>query len=225
MFRIDQRAVFLCLVLPFWLLCNACKTKPAIPLVVNAYIRYSEAEAELHTEVTCQNTATKETVGMPGGFKYQGKDMPLVDVQGNRYRYERNGSFEGKHQLSWTGDDGKPCDWVLPMADLKDMGFEPAAVSTQQAAAFQWTGEPVASGEIFIFLFENLKTRQTLPMEIKPAVGLAQITFPAAKIKEIGAGQWALYVVRKRAFQSNFGKTTANALSEYYSDTDTVTIQ
>jgi hypothetical protein len=225
MFHIDQRLVFLCFVLPFWLLCNACKTKPVIPLAVNVYIRYSESESELHTEVTCENTVTKENVGMPGGFKYQGKDMPLVEVQGNRYRYERNGSFEGQHQLSWTGHDGQPCDWLLPMAGLKNMGFDPAEVSTQKAAAFQWKGGPVEPGEIFIFLFENLKTRQTLPIEVKPADGVSQITFPAAKIKEIGAGQWALYVVRKRGFKAVFGKTTASALAEYYSMTDTVTIR
>ena len=102
-------------------------------------------------------------------------------------------------------------------------GEEP--LSRSRPATLRWEGGPLEKGETLVLMWENRALGQTVPMEIIRSGGDASLDFPAAKIAELPAGQWTLYLVRKRLAKTEAPGMRAEAVLEYYSKSDTIEVQ
>lgn len=202
-----------------------CKPKSATEYYrVDCYVRFNATEANLQAEVTAKNTRTGASTGLVGGATYQGKTMTLVDVQGIRYRYERNGTLEKQHQFGWKDGTGTDQNWILPLPTLAQYTFASKEASLNEPLSFSWADEPVGPGELLIFMWENTTSHQTVPLNVAPPIGMQQVEIPASQLKGLSPGRWTVYAVRRKVFQAKLNQTEVTGLAEYYSRADTLSL-
>lgn len=193
---------------------------------LECYVRFLETEGQIRAEATLrEGDADPQPVEAPGGIMYQGNNMDLRKVPAIAYKTDKTGGYELRHVFSWKDEKGKLREFGMEMPPLREFGFGAAAVSRNQPAVFRWQGEPLRKGEVLVFLWENAKLGKTVPWELFNTGVSPAIDFPAAKIAELDPGQWTLYLVRKKLTKADINGVAASGIIEYYSKTDTITVE
>lgn len=198
-----------------------CKTSipSPQPLQLSLYVRYFAEEGQQLAELRSRSVIAGKATGsktLPGGARYQGKLMDMLTVSDTLYRFERAGSFEPVNQFEWTGADGTLLKTDLPVPSLDSFYFSPKPLSRKKAAVLTWVGAPLEKSETLILIWENKKTGDTRKVEVAGNPGDVSLTFPAAKMAELSAGEWSLYLVRKKTVQMNVQGDIVTAVAEYY---------
>jgi hypothetical protein len=223
-----MRTIFFTLVFIFSLLSCENKSQPDIQRQLKCYVRILETEGEVLAEATMQQSdATKpvmQPVEVAGGIRYQGTGMGIKPQYGLTYRSQFKGRYSPEHVFSWDDAKGNRYTFKTNMFDVNKYTFGKKTLSRKQRAVLSWEGQPINTGESLVLLWENQKENLTVPMEIYGAQPTPGIEFPAAKIAELNPGTWTLYLVRKRLIKENINGVPAEAILEFYSQTDTLNI-
>jgi len=204
-------------------------TQPVTPKkrLLNTYVRFLADEKTIRAEATYQEGSPDPLPAqMPGGISFQGLPMKIRAVQGITYQAESSSDYTPKQVFHWENMSGKRINFEMTMAPIRKFGFDKEPVSGQEPNTFRWEGGPLENGEAFVFLWENLQTRETVKMEVFQNTVESEIKFPAAKLAEVKpAGRWALYLVRKKLTKSVVDGIEASGVLEYYSKSDTVEVK
>lgn len=204
-------------------------TPPQPTRLLDCYVRILETEGNVLAEATLKESqpgANPKPVEVPGGLRYQGSPMDVRPQQGLTYRTEFAGVYRPDHTFSWDDEQKKRHTFTATMGNVSNYSFGSNTLTLGQPATCRWEGEPLQAGETLVFFWENLTKNQAVPMEIYGGNGQPEINFPAAQLSsKLSPGKWALYLVRKRLVKANAGGTPCQAILEFYSQTDTLTIQ
>ncbi len=204
----------------------ACK-QPEVVLdqYLECYIRHDAATGKTKVEASLHDTKTKVAVEIKNGIKYQKEAMRLSAVAGMSYRYDYAADFIPEHLFEWKSADGKGHTLKLPMNELRNFGFGSEKVSRNKSATLTWDGKPLESGETLVLMWENLKTAETVPVELYSTNATsAKVEFPAAKMRDLSAGDWSLYLVRKKMTKQKGAESEGVGVAEYFSKIDTIRI-
>lgn len=203
---------------------GACST-PQTPEkhTFHGYVRFLADQAQLRAEARLLGPDSMPAAP-PGGMRYQGIDMTLLAADG-AYRYQRNGAPGARAVFSWADEAGRNHEFAVPLLPLDSFGFGAKTILRHQPYTLRWSGAPLEKGETLVLMWENRVTGQTVPMEIYGTASLPSIEFPAAKLAEIPAGRWSLYLVRKKMVKGDAGGVPATGVAEYYTRPDTLTVQ
>jgi hypothetical protein len=207
---------------------NSAKEKRSL----DCYVRVLEAEGRIYA------TATMSTVGMsgaikdssvhpvevPGGMMYQGAAMNLIPNKGMTYTKDFPGKYQPAHEFSWEGPNKERISFPVRMNAVKNFGFGTEKLSRSKTASFTWEPNGLEKGEALVLLWENAKENLTVPMELYIQGANPRIEFPAAKLQELVPGTWTYYIVRKKLEKAVIGPVNAQAVLEFYSKTDTITV-
>ena len=210
----------------FLMACQNNNQAPAGPKQsLNLYVRLMAQENNISAQAEMKNPEGV-AVEIPGGIRFQGTNMRLIPMQGMQYQHSFAARFIPEIQFDWGG--GKlPAEQVkssFPQA--ADFHFSRAIVDRSKPDTLRWEGGPLGKGESLVCLWEHLGSRNTVPMEISSTGPLSEIIFPSSKLKELEpAGNWSLYLVRKRLQKAETEGTQVNIICEYYSQTDTLTVK
>ena len=206
---------------------SACSA-PEVPKkrTLQTYVRYLADTKKLRAEATfLEGSPTPMPVEMPGGTTFQGLPMKIRPIQGLTYQTEYPAEHTPKHQFGWQSADGKRHEFEMEMLPVTRFRFDQEPVSVHTPNTFRWEGGNVENGEVLVFLWENLDTRETVKMEIVQNLAGSEIRFPAVKLAELKLGKWTLYLVRKRLRKALVGTVEVSGITEFYSKTDTVEVR
>ncbi|MCY7330448.1 MAG: hypothetical protein LH618_18000 [Saprospiraceae bacterium] len=216
----------------FWgfltLLFAHCQTPTAPRQFLQCYVRFDAVAGQVQADAIVRNgpnTLPDQPVEMPGGMLYQGSLMQVLPVQGLTYRRSYAADFVPEHTFGWVDAQGMRQKVVFPMSPISKFSFGVGPLLRSKPATLRWEGGPLEKGEALVLMWENRSLGQTVPMEIMRSGGDASIEFPAAKIAEVPAGQWTLYLVRKRLAKTEIPGMAAEAVLEYYSKSDTIEVK
>jgi hypothetical protein len=200
---------------------------------LTCYIRVLEAERRIRAEASMTTvgqggTVVKDTsihaVEIPNGINYQGVPMTLIPNEGLTYFKDYPGEFKTDHQFTWQNAAGEGVTFPIKMNNIKNFTFGSKTLSVSKPATFTWEPSGLERGEAMVLMWENPEAHLTVPMELYIQGSNPKIEFPAAKLKELTPGTWTLYVVRKKLTKAQIGPVIAQAVTEFYSKTDTLTI-
>ena len=200
---------------------------------LNCYIRVLEAEGRVHAEATMSTVSDNPAaiqdsnthpVEVPGGIFYQGTNMNMMPNQGITYTKDFPGGYREEHQFTWENEKKEKLSFPLKMNGIANFSFGSKTISCSKPATFTWATKGLEKGEALVLLWENAKDNLTVPMELYIQGVNPKIDFPAAKMKELSPGTWTLYVVRKKLTKTQIGPISAQAIMEFYSKTDTLTV-
>ncbi len=216
----------------FWVLLTLtfghCQTATAPNQFLQCYVRFDAVRGQVQADATLYQSGDvgrTQPMEMPGGVLYQGSPMQILPVQGLTYRRTYAADFVPEHSFSWVDAQGGRQKVSFPMASIARFHFGDGPLLRNKPATLRWEGGPLEKGETLVLLWENRALGQTVPMEIMRSSGNASIEFPAAKISELAAGQWILYLVRKRLAKTEAPGMSAEAILEYYSKSDTIEVK
>ncbi len=221
--------VYWLLVIGNWGLLAHCQAPAPVPdRQLQCYVRFDAARGQVQADATVyqgRDGGPGQPVEIPGGLLYQGSPMQVVPVQGLTYRRTYAAAFVPEHGFGWTDAQGLRQNVRFPMAAISSFRFGEEPLSRSRPATLRWEGGPLEKGETLVLMWENRALGQTVPMEIMRSGGDASLDFPAAKIAELPAGQWTLYLVRKRLAKTEAPGMRAEAVLEYYSKSDTIEVK
>lgn len=204
---------------------GACGTpQPPEKHTFHGYVRFLADQAQLRAEARLLG-ADSMPVAPPGSILYQGKEMTSQAAAGGGYYYQRNGAAGDGAAFSWTDRGGQFHEFTFPLLPIDSFGFGAKTISRRHPDTLSWRGAPLEKGETMVLMWENAVTRQTIPMELYGTSSLPFIVFPAAKLAEVPAGRWSLYLVRKKMVKGDAGGVPATGIAEYYTRADTITVQ
>ena len=193
---------------------------------LQAYVRYLADAKKLRAEATfLEGSPTPIPVEMPDGVNFQGVPMKLRPLQGLTYQTEYPAEHTLKHKFGWQNPPGQRHDFEMAMLPITSFRFDREPISIHTPNTFRWEGGQVENGEVFVFLWENPDTRETVKMEIVQNLVGSEIKFPAVKLAELKPGKWVLYLVRKRLFKATVDQVEVSGIAEFYSKTDTVEVR
>jgi hypothetical protein len=208
-----------------------CKNSPSNPqntLRMECYVRVLESEEQITAQATLRDQATtnKTPKEIKGGIRYQGSPMDIVPGAGLSYIKDFAGTYRPDHAFSWDTEDGtKRHTLSLEMHDMKGFGFGSSTLQRNKPATFRWESAPLERGEALVFMWEKSDRSAAQPMEIYNSNSKPEIEFPASKLSELAPGTWTLYIVRKRLIKADANGIPAQAVLEFYSQTDTLVIK
>lgn len=192
---------------------------------LDVYIRFDEAAASVKAELRAMDLAAPpQAILLPGGAQYQQKAMQEMPVMGVRYQLEMSAAFTNEHVFQWKEPEGASQSLKLHMNTFQQVRFESDTLSRKKAAALRWDGPPLETNEGLVLIWENTRENRTIPMELISVNNQGKVEFPAAKINELSAGQWSMYVVRKKTVQGRSGRAQVNARLEYYTKPRLITV-
>ena len=93
-----------------------------------------------------------------------------------------------------------------------------------QLNTLTWEGAPMGKGETLVMMWENTEAGLTVPFEVATTSGQPLIDIPGEKLKDITAGNWTLYLVRKKLTKSTIDGIQVNGIMEYYTKTINVKV-
>jgi hypothetical protein len=193
--------------------------------ILSCYMRYDAAGRKTKAEASLRDGATQKTIDFPNGISYQSTPMKAYPVRGITYAAEYAANFTPEPYFEWKDKAGKPTQYTLQAPSIDSFYFAATPLSVKTANQLRWIGQPLIKGETLVFMWENLKSGETRPMEVSSSLGVSLIEFPAAKIAELGPGEWSLYMVRKRLAKAETGNYLVECISEYYTKPTIVTIR
>lgn len=203
---------------------------PAKSQSAEFYVRYQAPEGQLRAEGTLREgpagAGAQHAVAVSGGMRYQDTRMNPLEVQGTTYLLEQAGGYTPRHVFSWTDEKGHAQTFSMEMPAITAFSFDvkPVLLRTKPAV-FTWQGAPLGSGEGLVFVWEKAADRRTVTMEVTGTPGQKQIEFPAVKLAELPAGEWTLYVVRKKIIRSQQADVRMSGVVEFYSQVDTIRVE
>lgn len=180
------------------------------------YVRYDESAQTVISEASLQDEGNKTSIELPGGIRYQGREMELKPVYGMTYHYEYPAKFIPDHVFDWRDKKNIKNTATLHMDAITAFSLPAKSISASQAAEVHWEGTPLDKGETMVFMWENTKEGLTVPLEVASTSRMPVIIIPAAKMSSITPGDWTLYLVRKKLSKETVGEMPVNGILEYY---------
>lgn len=153
---------------------------------------------------------------MPGGFRFQSTEMKLLPVRGITYMTEFPAKFSAEQTFDWKNSKGEKREFSLSLPEIDSFFFDGKALSIKEPAQLHWLGKPLGKGETIVFIWEDKENGKTVPMEVSTTLGAPLIEIPAAKLAEVGLGDWSLYLVRKRKEKAEIADYFVESTAEYY---------
>ena len=220
-----MRLISICIPL---LLIVACKsTETTKEQKLSFYIRYLAQEQKILAETSIQAPNKDDNltdIQVPGGIEFNNQPMEIMPYQGLKYRYESPTVFEKNNVFRWDLESERPKEYTVKINPINRFGFRSDTISRTKADALGWEGDPLSGRETLLLLWQNLETNQSHKMEFASNNPIPIADFPAAKIREIEAGIWSLYIVRRRPVRDTLGGMPIEGIIEYFSTTDTLTV-
>jgi len=205
------------------------ETSPAGKRSAECYVRYLKPESQLSAEVVLREIPPGQSEPQPytppGGVRFGGSLMRELVLQGAPvYRLEQGGGYTPEHEFTWSDDQKQKHTIGMNLPAITAFTFSVAPLSRKKPATCTWTGAPLEKKEMLVFMWERTSDRKTVPMEILGTPGQQSIEFPAAQLAKLEAGDWKLYLVRKKTSDFEAQGFSARCTAEYYSDVDTLTV-
>lgn len=193
---------------------------------LQTYVRYLADVKKLRAEATfLEGSPTPQPIEIPDGVNFQGTPMKIRPMHGITYQTEYPAEHTLKHKFGWQGVAGKRQDFEMNMLPISKFRFDQEPISIHQPNTFRWDGGNIENGEVLVFLWENMDTRETVKMEVVQNLVGSEIKFPAVKLAELKPGKWILYLVRKRLLKATVGNVEVSGITEFYSKTDTMEVR
>lgn len=208
--------------LAFW----QCQTPaPAPKNILNCYVRYDAASRKVKAEASLLDGATKQIIDFRGGIRFQATAMKLFPVRGIKYDTEYAAAYLPEQVFEWKNNKGEIRQYQLMLPSIDSFFFDTKELSIKNSAHLQWIGKPLENNETLVFIWENQVEGKTVPMEVSTTLGEALIEIPAAKIAQVGPGEWTLYLVRKRPGKAELNDFLVESMAEYYTKPIKLTIK
>jgi len=199
--------------LAFWH-CQA--PAPAPKGILNCYVRFDAVSQKVKAEATLYDGTTKRVIEMPGGIRFQSTEMKVLSVRGITYSTEYAAKYAQEQVFGWKNKNGVLGQFKLNLPAVDSFFFEPKVLSIKTSANLHWLGKPLSKNETLVFIWEDTKEGKTVPMEVSTTLNEPLIELPAAKIANLGPGDWSLYLVRKRMEKSEIADYFVESTGEYY---------
>ncbi|MFN0213130.1 MAG: hypothetical protein ACKVT2_02645 [Saprospiraceae bacterium] len=194
-----------------------CQEPPQTPKnTLSCYVRFDAAGRNVKAEATIRDGTTKQIVEMPGGIRFQSTEMRILPVRGITYSIEFPARYTPEVIFDWKNKQGEKSELKLSAPAIDSFFFDTMVLSTKTATNLQWVGRPLDKGETLVFMWENTAEGRTVPMEVSTTLGAPLIELPAAKLAQVGAGNWSLYLVRKRLVKTEVSNFLVETTAEYY---------
>ncbi len=199
--------------LAFWH-CQA--PAPAPKSILNCYVRFDAVSRKVKAEATLYDGTTKQVIELPGGIRFQSTEMKVLPVRGITYTAEYPAAYTTEQVFVWKNKNGMPGQFKLNLPSIDSFFFENKVLSVKTSANLHWLGKPLSKNETLVFIWEDAKEGKTVPMEVSTTLNEPLIELPAAKIAQLGPGDWSLYLVRKRLEKSEVADYFVESTGEYY---------
>lgn len=200
---------------------------PAPKQNVQVYLRYLTEEGLLHAEANfvekAAGTDTAAPVQLPQPPALADDPMKWR-AQNSQYTLDEPSGYPAIKTLKWRTADRKDHTLNIAMPSIFSFGFGTDAVSRSNPARFAWQGGAFEKGESFVFMWDNTQSRETVPMEIVGAPGSTTIEFPAAQMAKLSAGEWSLYLVRKKLQMGSVDDIPYEVITEFFSAPVQITV-
>ncbi len=167
---------------------------------------------------------SNQVIDIPGGIQFQGTAMRALPVHGITYSLEYPAAHTPTVDFEWTNTSGKKGLFQLEMPAIDSFFFDKEALSLKTSAYLQWIGKALQPSESLVFMWEKADGSTTVPMEVSTTLGKPLIEVPAAKLGQLGAGDWNLYLVRKQAGKAENPDYAIQYAAEYYTKTRKIRI-
>jgi hypothetical protein len=189
---------------------------PAPKNTLNCYVRFDAAGRNVKSEVSLYDGTTKKVMEIPGGISFQATPMKLLPLRGVTYVVEYPAAYTPEQVFEWTNKKGEKGFFKLNVPSIDSFYFDLPVLSVKKPANLEWIGAPLGKGETLVFMWENQAKGLTVPMEVSTTYSKPLIEIPAAKIAEVGPGNWTVYLVRKRLGKSETPEYMVDHNAEYY---------
>lgn len=194
------------------------------PQTLNCYVRYDDPTGTVKAEAILNDLESKKPVEIKGGIRYQGDDMKLLPAYGMTYQFDQPTRFLGEHVFEWKGAKDASNQFKMGIEPIKSFALALNPLVRNQLNTLTWEGAPMGKGETLVMMWENTEAGLTVPFEVATTSGQPLIDIPGEKLKEITAGNWTLYLVRKKLTKSTIGGIQVNGIMEYYTKTINVKV-
>lgn len=205
--------------------CHCQTPAPAPKNILNCYVRYDAAARAVKAEAYLKDGTNKNIIELPGGLRFQSTEMKILPVRGITYTAEYPAAYLPELVFEWTLNKNELGVYKTALPLIDSFFFESKVLSTKSPGNLRWIGKPLGKGETLVFMWENEQDGVTTPMEVSSTLGAPLIEVPAAKIAQLGAGNWSLYLVRKRLNRAELKDFLVESVSEYYTKTIQVKIE
>lgn len=196
--------------------CHCQAPAPAPKNTLQCYVRFDAAARKSKAEATVLEGASKKVIEWPGGIRFQSMEMKVLPVRGITYSVEYPAKYTEEQVFEWKNEQGEQNRFKLQLPAIDSFFFDHPALSIKEFADLHWIGEPLHKGETLVFIWENATDGKTVPMEVSTTLGAPLIEIPAAKLSQLGAGDWSLYLVRKELKKSEAANFIVESTAEYY---------
>ncbi|MFN0174856.1 MAG: hypothetical protein ACKVU0_09440 [Saprospiraceae bacterium] len=198
---------------------------PAPKNVLTCYVRYDAAGRNVKAEASLRDSASKNVVEMPGGIRFQSTEMKVLPVQGLTYSVEFPAVYTARPVFEWNTKKGEKREFKPEIPSIDSFFFATKIQSLKKSSILQWVGKPLGKGETLVFMWENASEGRTVPMEVSTTLRAPIIEIPAAKVAQIGVGDWSLYLVRKRFEKAEVANFLIESSAEFYTKAILVKIE
>jgi hypothetical protein len=194
-----------------------CKDAPPAPKnILTCYVRFDAAGRKVKAEASLHDGATKQVIELPGGIRFQTTEMKILPVRGITYTAEYAAAYTPEQVFDWKNKKGERGQFKLNLPRIDSFFFDTKVLSVKKPANLRWIGKALDKNETLVFIWENAASGTTVPMEVSTTLGEPLIEIPAAKLAQLGAGDWTLYLVRKRIERSELADFKVESTGEYY---------
>ena len=180
------------------------------------YVRFDAAGRNVKAEATFRDGSTKQIAELPGGIRFQSTEMKVLPVRGITYSTEFPARYTPEMIFDWKNKKGEKSELKLSVPAIDSFFFDTKVLSVKTSTNLQWIGKPLGKGETLVFIWENVAEGRTEPMEVSTTLNAPFIEIPAAKLAQVGPGDWSLYLVRKRLVKAEVSNFLVESTAEFY---------
>lgn len=196
-----------------------CHCQPAAPKAKNTlqcYVRYDASGKKIKAEASLLDAVTRVALDVPKGLRFQATEMRALPVRGITYSLEFPAAYVQNPVFERKNEQGVAERYPVHVPSIDSFFFDTKVLSVQTATFMKWVGTPLEKNETLVFIWENTEQGRTIPMEVSTTLGKPLIEIPAAKLAQIGPGNWSLYLVRKRREKTETLDLVVEKNTEYY---------
>jgi len=196
-----------------------CHCQPAAPKTKNTlycYVRYDATGKKIKAEAGLFDAISKVALDIPRGMRFQSTEMKALPVRGITYSLEFPAAYIQNPVFERKNAQGVSERYPVQVPLIDSFFFETKVISVQVPSFMEWVGKPLEKNETLVFMWENAEKGRTIPMEVSSTLGKPLIEIPAAKLAQIGPGNWSLYLVRKRRERTETLDLVVEKSTEYY---------
>lgn len=196
--------------------CHCQAPAPVAKNTLHCYVRFDAAANKVKAEASVQDGASKQIIEWPGGIRFQSTEMKILPIKGITYLVEYPAKYTAEQVFEWKNPKEQKGLFKLTLPAIDSFFFDEPILSVKTSANLRWVGTPLSKGETLVFIWENEQEGKTVPMEVSTTLGAPLIEIPAAKIAQVGPGNWSLYLVRKKLSRSELDDFIVESTAEYY---------